>query len=118
MNLIRHLIKALFYAWDGLKVAVCQERAFQIEVGVTIAVIPLAFWLGRSWEARALLIMVWLLVPIVELVNSSLETAVNRMGTEHHLLSKRAKDLAAAAVLLALLNAAVVWGFMLLSAWR
>ena len=71
--------------------------------------VPLALWLGESGVERALLVGVLLLVLVVELLNSALEAAVDRVSFEHHPLAKRAKDMGSAAVMLALFNAAAVW---------
>ncbi len=70
---------------------------------------PLALWLGNNGLEQALLISVWLLVLMFELVNSAIEAIVDRIGPELHELSGRAKDIGSAAVLVALINAAVVW---------
>ena len=80
---------------------------------MSLLLIPLALWLGEGGMERALLIMSWLLVLMFELVNSGIEAMVDRIGTEHHELSGRAKDVGSAAVLVALVNAAVVWLLLL-----
>ena len=74
-----------------------------------IVMSPLAFWLGQTFVERAILIGVFLVVLIVELLNSALEAAVDRHGDEQHELSGRAKDLGSAAVLISLVFAFVVW---------
>ncbi len=74
---------------------------------------PLAFWVGQTAVERSLLIGSCWLVLIVELLNSGLEAIVDRVGTEHHALSGRAKDLASAAVFVSLVLVAVVWGLIL-----
>lgn len=76
--------------------------------------LPLGVYMGNSGVERALLVGSLLLIPIVELLNSAVEAAVDRISAEHHDLSKRAKDLGSAAVMLSLANAAVVWGLTLL----
>jgi diacylglycerol kinase (ATP) len=78
---------------------------------------PLALWLPVSPLERLLLITVLLLVLIVEILNSAVEAAVDRIGLEHHELSGRAKDLGSAAVLLSLLIAALTWGTVLWTWW-
>ncbi len=70
---------------------------------------PLGLWLGDNAPERALLVGSLFLVLIVEVVNSSIEAAIDRIGTEHHTLSGRAKDMGSAAVFLALINAALIW---------
>ncbi len=75
---------------------------------------PAAFWLGRGGVEAALLVGSLLLVPIVELLNSAIEANVDRVGTERHELSGRAKDIASAAVFLSIVLATLVWGLILL----
>ena len=106
---IRRLIKATGYSFNGLAATFRHETAFRQEVALSLLLIPLALWLGESGVELALLIMSWLLVLMFELVNSGIEAVVDRIGTEHHELSGRAKDVGSAAVLIALVNAAVVW---------
>jgi diacylglycerol kinase (ATP) len=106
---IRRLIKATGYSFKGFAAAFRHETAFQQEVALTLVLIPAALWLGETGVERALLIMSWLLVLMFELINSGIEAVVDRIGTEQHELSGRAKDVGSAAVLLALVNAAVVW---------
>jgi len=74
-----------------------------------VVLVPLALWLGNTGLERALLITVWMLVPLFELVNSAVEAIVDRIGPELHELSGRAKDISSATVMVALINAAVVW---------
>ena len=106
---IRRLIKATGYSFKGLAAAFRHEIAFQQEVALSLVLIPVALWLGEGGVEKAMLIMSWLLVLMFELVNSGIEAVVDRVGTEFHELSGRAKDVGSAAVLLALVNAAVVW---------
>ena len=106
---IRRLIKAAGYSCKGLAAAFRHETAFEQEVALSLVLIPAALWLGESGVEQALLVMSWLLVLLFELINSGIEAVVDRVGTEHHELSGRAKDVGSAAVLLALVNVAVVW---------
>jgi diacylglycerol kinase (ATP) len=85
------------------------ETAFRQEALAAIVLVPSAFWVGRSWMEVALLAGSVLLVLIVELLNTAIEAAVDRIGPEWNALSKRAKDMGSAAVLLALLLAAGIW---------
>ncbi|MBU1190397.1 MAG: diacylglycerol kinase [Gammaproteobacteria bacterium] len=110
----RRLLNAAGFSWQGLVAACRFEAAFRQELVASLLVIPLAVWLGATAVERALLIAVWLLVLITELLNSSIEAVVDRIGDEHHELAGRAKDVASAAVLIALINAAVVWALVLL----
>jgi len=106
---IRRLIKATGYSLQGLAASFRHETAFKQEVVATGVLIPLALWLGSSGLERAVLISVWMLVPLFELVNSAIEAVVDRIGPELHELSGRAKDISSATVMVALINAAVVW---------
>lgn len=104
------IIHAAGYSWAGLKAAYTGESAFRQETWLCVIAAPLAFWLGKSWEQIALLLGSLLLVLIVELLNSAIEAVVDRVSFERHELSKRAKDIASAAVLMALVLAGGVWG--------
>ncbi|MDV7395676.1 diacylglycerol kinase, partial [Arthrospira platensis SPKY1] len=101
------------YSVDGLKAAYRHEDAFRQELWLAVLAVPLALWLTDSAVARALMIGSVLLVLIVELINSAIEATVDRVSLERHQLAKRAKDIGSAAVLIALINAAVVWVLML-----
>lgn len=96
------------YSIEGLK-AGWGEPAFRQEAIAAIVLLPVAFWLGRSWTEAALLAGSVLFVMIVELLNTGIETAIDRIGPEWHDLSKRAKDMGSAAVLLSLLLAGGIW---------
>lgn len=111
---LRRIWNAFHYSLDGLRAAYRHEDAFRQEVLLTLVALPLALWLGDSALERALMIGSVLLVLIVELLNSAIEATVNRVSLERHQLAKRAKDIGSAAVLIALINAAVVWGLVLL----
>lgn len=104
---------ALLYSVAGLKAAYRHEDAFRQEVWLAVLLIPLALWLPASGSGRALMIGSVLLVLIVELVNSAIEAAVDRISLDQHRLAKRAKDIGSAAVLIALVNVMAVWGLVL-----
>jgi len=103
------LIRATGYSWSGLKLAYRGESAFRQELWLAALLMPMSFWVGRSWVEVALLIGTVVLLLIVELLNSGIEAAIDRVSFEFHDLSKRAKDLASAAVSLALVLCAGVW---------
>jgi diacylglycerol kinase (ATP) len=96
-------------SWSGLVFAVREESAFRQELMLAVVLIPLALLLPFGGTDRLLLIGSVVLVLIVELLNSSIEAAIDRISFEHHGLSKRAKDYGSAAVMLALLICAMVW---------
>jgi diacylglycerol kinase (ATP) len=105
---------ALRVALEGLAAAWRHEIPFRMEVVAFAVLCPLSFVAGETAVERALLVGSLLLVLIVELLNSALEATLDRVSLEEHALIKRAKDIASAAVGLALLNAVVVWLFILL----
>ena len=102
---LRH---AAGFSFAGLR-AGWGETAFRQEALAAIVMIPLSFWLGRGWVEVVLLAGSVLLVMIVELLNTAIETAIDRIGPEWHDLSKRAKDMGSAAVLLACVLCGAIW---------
>ena len=104
---------AFYYSMAGLRAALRHEDAFRQEVFLAVLLIPAAFFTPATGTGKALLIAAVLLVLIVELLNSAVEAAVDRISLENHVLAKRAKDIGSAAVLLALINVPVVWGLVL-----
>jgi len=110
---VTRVANALAYSLQGFRSAFKHEEAFRQEVLLAVIMIPLAFAFDVSQLARAVMIASVLLVLIVELLNSAVEAAVDRISLENHRLAKRAKDIGSAAVLLSLLNVAVIWGMVL-----
>ena len=110
---LRRVLNAAGYSWAGLAAAFRHEDAFRQEVFLALPLIPLALYLGDTGIERALMIGAVLAVLVVELLNSAIEAAVDRISLEHHDLIKRAKDMGSAAVMLALANVAVVWALVL-----
>jgi diacylglycerol kinase (ATP) len=96
------------YSIAGLR-AGWGEKSFRQEAILAIVLVPLSFWLGRNWVEVALMAGAVVLVLIAELLNSGVEAAIDRIGPEWHELSKRAKDMGSAAVLLALLLCGGIW---------
>ncbi|NKE64860.1 diacylglycerol kinase [Ramlibacter sp. RBP-2] len=105
---LSRLWHATGFSLAGLR-AGWQEAAFRSEAVAAVVLVPLAFWLGRTWVEVALLAGSVVLLMIVELLNTAIETAVDRVGPEWHALSKRAKDMGSAAVLLTVLLAGAIW---------
>ena len=99
---------AFGYSLAGLR-AGWNEKAFQQEAVVAVVLVPLSFWLGQSWIEISLLVGTVVFVMVVELLNTGLESAIDRVGPEWHDLSKRAKDMGSAAGLLSLLLCVGVW---------
>lgn len=111
---LRRLMNAFGYSLQGFSAAFKHEDAFRQEVLLAIVLIPLAFYLGDNRVERALMIGSVLLVLIVELINSAIEAAVDHTSLDRHPLAKQAKDIGSAAVFIALIIVAVVWGLILL----
>ncbi len=107
---ITRIINATGYSMKGLKSAWINEAAFRQELLLILLLMPLAFWIGDSLNEILLLVCISWLVVIVEILNSAIEAVVDRVGSEHHELSGRAKDLGSAAVFIALTLNALVWG--------
>jgi diacylglycerol kinase (ATP) len=97
------------YSVAGLR-AGWTEIAFRQEAIAALVLLPVSFWLGSNWIETALLAGSVVALMVVELLNTAIETAIDRVGPEWHDLSKRAKDMGSAAVLLSLLFCAGVWG--------
>lgn len=104
---------AFHYSLAGLSAAYRHEDAFRQEVWLAVLLIPLALLLPASNIGHILMIGSVLLVLVVELINSAIEAAVDRISLDHHRLSKRAKDIGSAAVLVALVNVVITWGLVL-----
>jgi diacylglycerol kinase (ATP) len=112
---LKRILSAVGYSAKGLQSCWRNEAAFRQEIVACVIMVPLALWLGESGVERAVLIGVLLLVLIVEVLNSSVEAVVDRIGHEHHELSGLAKDQGSAAVLLSIVNAGIVWLLVLFS---
>jgi diacylglycerol kinase (ATP) len=110
---LQRLWNALRYSFQGLASAFRHEDAFRQECLLAVVLVPLAFLLPVGGGDKALMVAVVLLVLVVELLNSAVEAAVDRISLENHLLAKRAKDIGSAAVFLSLINVAVVWALIL-----
>jgi diacylglycerol kinase (ATP) len=111
---LRRLINATRYSLSGLAEAARHEDAFRQELILAAVLVPLGLRLGHSGLERALLAGSVLAVLVVELLNSAVEAAVDRISLENHRLAKRAKDMGSAAVMLSIVTAAAVWLLVLL----
>ncbi|HIC40210.1 Diacylglycerol kinase [hydrothermal vent metagenome] len=108
------IINAFKFSMQGLKSCYQSEAAFRQEVWLSVVLIPLVFWLSDSAIDRVLLITPIFIVLIVEVLNSAIESVVDRIGHEHHVLSGAAKDMGSAAVWLSLMLFIVTWLIILL----
>jgi len=113
MRYLTRLIDATRYSWLGIRAAMRKEPAFQTEVFILPFAVAGSIWFGDSAVEKLLLFASWMVVMIVELLNSAIETTVDRIGKEHHELSGRAKDMGSAAVLLSLILTATVWSVII-----
>ena len=110
---LRRLVNAFGYSIAGTLAAFKHEDAFRQEVILTAILTPVAIYYGETAIDQAFMISSLLLIIIVELLNSSIEAAVDRISVKHHKLAKRAKDIGSAAVFFSLINAAVIWFLIL-----
>ena len=104
---------ALKYSLNGFYIAIREESAFRQELTLAAVLVPTGLFVPVEPIDHAVLVGSVLLVLIVELINSSIEAAIDRISLERHELSKRAKDLGSAAVTVAILNCLIAWGFIL-----
>jgi len=110
---LTRVFNAAGYSWLGFKAAYKHEAAFRQELWLAIILIPVALYLGESLLDKAILICSLLFVLIVELLNSAIESVVDRIGNEHHELSGRAKDMGSSAVFIALTITFILWSAIL-----
>jgi diacylglycerol kinase (ATP) len=108
------LYKASGYSLAGLRSTFTHEQAFRLEIYLSIILFPLAIWLANSPIELVLLIGSWVMVMIVELLNSAIEATVDRIGSEMHELSGRAKDIGSAAVMISVFLSLFTWLAILL----
>lgn len=112
---IARIIVATSYSYKGIKAAWINEAAFRQEVTLLALMTPAAFWLGQTAPEIAILLGSCFIVVIVELLNSAIEAAIDRIGEEHHELSGRAKDMGSAAVFFSLTLVITCWSLI---AWQ
>ncbi|WP_312414281.1 diacylglycerol kinase [Pseudescherichia sp.] len=115
---LTRIIKAAGYSWKGVRAAWLNEAAFRQESVAVILAVVIACWLDVDAITRVLLIGSVVLVMIVEILNSAIEAVVDRIGTDFHELSGRAKDMGSAAVLMSILLALATWGILLWPYYR
>jgi diacylglycerol kinase (ATP) len=110
---LRRIWNAGLYSLAGIRASWKNEAAFRQELVLCLFLVPAAFWVGGSAVERALLAGSCLLVLVVELLNSAIEAAIDRIGADPHKLSGRAKDMGSAAVFVSLCMAALCWGLVM-----
>ncbi len=106
---LRRIYNAFFFSIHGFRACFKTEEAFRQEVWLTVLMVPLALWLGPTITDKVLLTGSVFLVLIVELLNTAVERAIDRISFEKHDLSKEAKDMGSAAVFLALMFCGITW---------
>ncbi len=109
----KRIYNAFFYSMSGLAAAWKYEEAFRQEVILATVLLPTAFWLGENTLQISLLVFSVFVVLITELLNTSVEVAIDRISDEKHELSKRAKDIGSAAVFVSLAALTIVWGLII-----
>lgn len=114
MTGLKRFYHASIYSWQGLRAAYCNEPAFRYEVWGGFVLIPASFLVASSPVQWALLVTVYMIVLLVELLNTAVEAVVDRIGNEYHDLAGLAKDLGSAAVSIALVICALTWGAVLI----
>ena len=114
---LQRIVNAAGYSARGLQAAWAHESAFRQEVILAAFMLPAALWLGTTWVERALLVGTVVLVLTVELMNSAVEAAVDRVSFELHPLAGRAKDIGSEAVLLSLLLCGGTWAAAVWARW-
>jgi len=111
---LRRVLRAFINTWGGFVGAWREEAAFRQECLLAVVVVPAGLWLGSTGIARALLVAPMLLILVVELLNSAIEAAIDRIGAERHELSGLAKDLGSAAVFVSFVLLVSTWLLVLL----
>ena len=114
---LQRIVQAAGYSFSGLGAAWRYEAAFRQECALAVLMLPAAWWVGRNWLETALLAGSVMGVLIVELLNSAIEAAVDRVSADLHPLSKRAKDIGSAAVMLSLITCGSLWCAALWQRW-
>ena len=110
---LQRIVKATQYSWQGLRAAFKFEAAFRQEIFMLVVLTPFILWIDISSMEKAFLISTLFLLLIVELMNSALEAVVDRIGSEHHELSGRAKDIASSAVFVTFVMIGITWPLIL-----
>jgi diacylglycerol kinase (ATP) len=114
---MQRLVHATGYSMAGLLAAWRHERAFRLECMLAAVLVPAAWWLGRTWTEAAVLAGSVMLVLVIELINSAIEAVVDRVSAELHPLSKRAKDIGSAAVMVSIITCAMLWFSAMWQRW-
>tara|TARA_R100000027_G_scaffold49712_1_gene38224 strand:- start:265 stop:651 length:387 start_codon:yes stop_codon:yes gene_type:complete len=109
----KRMLWATFYSYKGLHSALRHEVAFRQEFIAFVLLLPVVFWIDFTAIERFILIASMIAVMVVELINSAIESTLDRVSLEHHLLTGRAKDYGSLAVLLTLIISITAWTSLL-----
>ncbi|MEX0740324.1 MAG: diacylglycerol kinase [Pseudohongiella sp.] len=110
---LKRLIHATRYSFLGLQALWRHEAAFRQEIVLSLLLVPVIIMVDVTPAERALLVASLLLILITEMLNTAVEVVIDRIGSENHELSGRAKDIGSAAVMFSLIGAAIIWGIVL-----
>jgi diacylglycerol kinase (ATP) len=109
---VKHVARAIRHSYYGLRAVFLSEHAFRIEIFLSILTIPLAFWIGESIFERVLLLGSWFFVLLIELLNTAIETIINRISLDYHPDSGKAKDIGSALVFISAIQAVFFWSML------
>jgi diacylglycerol kinase (ATP) len=109
----KHVFRAMRHSFAGFRAAYSTELAFRVEIFLSFFIFPLAFYVGQTAIEQIILVGSWFFVLIMELVNTAIETIINRISREHHHDSGKAKDIGSALVFVSAIQAKVVWSIII-----
>ena len=115
---IKRILKAFKYSYDGFTATFKSEAAFRQDLAVCLLFGGVALWLDVAWAQKCILLSALIFILLAELVNTAIETVIDRISADYHELSKKAKDIGSLVVLLAFINAIVVWSAVLPQLWQ
>lgn len=114
MFFVVKLFSASKNSWNGIKYAWQTQWAFRLELALLVIALPFVYLIGQSTIEYVLMISSLIILPMIELLNSAVETTVNRISYDYHQLSGLAKDLASAAMVFSGINVCIIWGMIIL----
>ena len=111
---LRRIIMAFKYSWDGFVATIKSEAAFRQDLMVFVLLTPVAFLLPVGAVAKGLMISSLIFILLMELINTAIETIIDRVGDDYHILSKKAKDIGSLIVFFSFINAFLIWTVVLI----
>ncbi len=115
---LRNFVSSVRFSLEGFSAALRHEPSFREDLIFVVILTPFAIILPVNAVSTAVMIAALFLIIIVELLNSAIEWTIDYISTEHHLMAKRAKDMASAAVFLSYVNCIVVWAVIIVANWH